>query len=182
MKIIQIFIAIVIFLVASVNSVQSLATDSPFSTPRTRNFQISLFSKADRIEISEIPEHRPECVTLNYVPEQRGIVKIASFLQEGDANAKITSVFKLSNKPHLLGVIVKWHYYLSGVNTEGDYYEVHTYQGLRSSDGMITFREINILSESIASGFEGRREGKIVHFSLKDAASVREKLNDRSVR
>jgi hypothetical protein len=181
-KINKIIIAIVIYLMASVSSSQSLATNSPFSAPRTRNFQISLFSKADRIDISEILERRPESVTLNYVPEQGGIVNIANFLQEGDANAKITSVFKLSNKPHLLGVIVKWHYYLSGVDTEGDYYEVHTYQGLRSFDGMITFREINFLSESIASGFEGRREGKIVHFLLKDAASVREKLNDRSVR
>jgi hypothetical protein len=52
----------------------------------------------------------------------------------------------------------------------------------RINSARLLFHEVKVLSGSIASGFEGKRDGKTVHFLLKDAASVRGRLNAGSAR
>ena len=55
-------------------------------------------------------------------------VHIESFMQEGPASPTLASVFKVGQPPHArLFLIVKWHYYLPGINTDGDFYEVNAY-------------------------------------------------------
>ncbi|WP_157845764.1 hypothetical protein [Herbaspirillum huttiense] len=73
---------------------------------------------------------------IRLVRENGQMIPISVFNQEGPAFPDLVSVFKnrVDSKP-LLFTIVKWRYYLPGVDTEGDFYEVHAYETENLKDG-----------------------------------------------
>ena len=105
------------------------------------------------------------------------VIPIAEFNQDGPAYPELVSAFK--NKvggKQVLFAIVKWRYYLSGIDTEGDYYEVHAFEAQKNEGGEIVFSENKEMSDFFGSGFDGKQEGKMVHFRFKDASSIRKSL------
>ncbi|TDY49753.1 hypothetical protein BX592_1104 [Paraburkholderia rhizosphaerae] len=91
---------------------------------------------------------------------------------------EIVSVFAAHFRSRaFLFLIVKWHYYLPGVETEGDYYEVKAYATSYSPSGTLTFKVDGHLSETFGSGIDGRQEGARVRFKYKDAISIKKRLS-----
>jgi hypothetical protein len=71
---------------------------------------------------------------------------------------------------------VKWRYYLSGVDTEGDYYEVHAYEVGQDKSGVTICSENTKISNFFGSGLDGKQNGHIVNFQFKDASAIRRSL------
>jgi len=150
---------------------------SPFSQPTTERIRIDFFRIPEWIEITK-KEEIPENIAINIVDDEQMKIHVADFIQDGEAIPDLMSVFKNNVNSHpTLFLIIKWHYYLPVANTEGDYYEVHAYGATSGAgNGVASLTENKRLSEHFGSGFEGKKEGSVVHFRFKDAASVRHDL------
>jgi hypothetical protein len=156
----------------------SISTFAAANVPESGRLRIDFLSVPDWIEIGHI-EKVPEKLTIRFVREDGNAIPISTFDQDGPAFPELVSVFKNKIDGRLvLFVIVKWRYYLSGVDTEGDYYEVHAYKTNKSGNGEIVFSENKEISNFYGSGFDGKQEGKIVKFRFKDASSIRKNLNN----
>ncbi len=150
---------------------------SSLTTPAGQKFRIDFLSQNDWIEINHMTE-TPVKILINLVQSDDARVPIAIFNQDGPAIPSIASVFKSTvSSRQMLFLIVRWHYYLPGVDTEGDYYEVHVYGDHNDNRGKLFFLEDRSISDIFGSGLEGKKEGKIVHFPFKNAASIRKKLS-----
>jgi hypothetical protein len=146
--------------------------------------RIDFLSVPDWIEISHI-EEVPERLAIRLVRKEGDAIPISTFNQDGLAFPELASIFKNKvNGKQVLFTIVKWRYYLSGVDTEGDYYEVHAYEAKNNENGKIVFLENKKISNFYGSGFDGKQEGKIVNFRFKEASSIRKSLshNNEGVR
>ncbi|CAG4923126.1 hypothetical protein [Paraburkholderia saeva] len=149
---------------------------APTDASGSERLRIDFLAIPDWIEISHI-EEIPERLTIRLVRKQGDAIPISTFNQDGPAFPELASIFK--NKvdgSQVLFSIVKWRYYLSGVDTEGDYYEVHAYEAKKNGNGEIVFTENKKISNFYGSGFDGKQEGKIVKFRFKDASSIRKSL------
>jgi hypothetical protein len=170
------FIFTALILAGVTSSSLVVHAESPFVVPSTKKLRIDFFSVPEWIEVNRI-EGLPEQLLLKLVDQKGNETPIASFSQDGPASPELVSIFKNKVNSHeILFVILKWHYYLSGVNTEGYYYEVHAYQAQRNKGRQEQLSENRQISELFGSGFDGKQEGKEVHFRFKDAPSVRRAL------
>ncbi|MDQ7977035.1 hypothetical protein QYH69_07225 [Paraburkholderia sp. SARCC-3016] len=148
---------------------------SPFVQNDHKKVDIGLFSPADAIEINHI-DSDPEIVNVDFIGADGNRVAIAEFSQMGSALPDVASVFKGKFKERpLLVLIVKWHFYLPGVDTDADYYEIHVFN---VSEHGTRFSRNEVLSRIFGSGFEGRHEGEYSSFKYKNAGSVRKKLHE----
>jgi hypothetical protein len=155
----------------------SAFAESFSNAPSIERLRIDFASAPDWIEIHHVKEV-PEKLVIQLVRGERDIFPIATFSQDGPAFPELVSTFK--NKVggrEILFVIVKWRYYLSGVDTEGDYYEVHAYESKGGEGGKIIFSENKKITDFFGSGFDGKQEGKMVRFRFKDASSIRKSLS-----
>jgi hypothetical protein len=169
--------AVAICLVMNPAFQQVTHAESPFAIPATEKLRIDFFSTPDWIEINRI-EKIPQALTLKFVNKNKDANPFASFSQDGPAAPEIASVFKGKiNDNKTLFLIIKWHYYISGVDTEGDYYEVHAYQAQLDKKNLSENKRVSSL---FGSGFEGKREGKQLHYRFKDARSIRRALSQIS--
>jgi hypothetical protein len=148
---------------------------SPFAKEDHQSVVIGLFSPQDSIEIDRIYS-MPEMISVDYIGEGASRVRIAEFSQEGSSLPEVVSVFKEHFKSQrILFLIVKWHYYLPGVDTDADYYEIHVFN---ASKNATPFSGNEFLSNVFGSGFDGRHEGERTCFRYKDAVSVKKKLRE----
>jgi hypothetical protein len=151
--------------------------ESPFAKPQVERFRIDFLVIPQWVEITNINE-TPERINIKLVNEARSTIEVADFVQDGEASPELVSVFKNRVYSRLtLFVIVKWHYYLSGLDTEGDYYEVHAYEIPEGGNEIAKLVENKSVSALFGSGFEGKKEGKFLHFRFKDATSIRKALS-----
>ena len=143
----------------------------------SEKLRINFLSNSDWIEIRHI-EHEPEELVILLVRKSGDAIPISIYYQDGPAFPELASIFKqkIAGK-QILFVIVKWRYYLSGVNTEGDYYEVHAYEAQKNKIGNIIFQENKKISDFFGSGFDGKQEGKAIKFQFKNATTIRKMLN-----
>src|ERR1700761_4371740 len=129
--------------------------NSPFEKPKTERYRVDFLSSPQWVEITNIDE-TPVQLKLELVNDRQKTIKVAVFFQDGEADPEVVSIFKDKvNLRSTLFAIVKWHYYLPGASTEGDYYEVHAY-GI--PDGQNKFTEIvenKLVTNLFGSGFEG---------------------------
>ncbi len=168
----RLYIVVAVFFLSAV-----VFAESSSGVLGAERLRIDFLSVPDWIEIDRI-EEIPEKLVLHLVDGNGAVVPITIFNQDGPAYPELVSIFKNKvNGVWVLFAIVKWRYYLSGVNTEGDYYEVHAYEYRKNDDDQIVFAENKIISDFFGSGFDGKQEGKLVHFRFKDAASIRKRLN-----
>ncbi|MDH6151995.1 MULTISPECIES: hypothetical protein [Paraburkholderia] len=148
----------------------------PVDASGNERLRIDFLSVPDWIEISHI-EQVPEKLVIQLLPKGGDAIPISIFNQDGLTFPELASIFK--NKvdgKQVLFAIVKWRYYLSGVDTEGDYYEVHAYEAQKNENGEIVFSENKKISNFYGSGFDGKQEGKIVKFRFKNASAIRNSL------
>ena len=170
LKLIAIFVAIL--------SISLFATSAANASGNER-LRIDFISAPDWIEISHV-EKEPEELNIRLLRKNGSTIPIATFTQDGPAFPELASIFKDTLKGRqILFTIVKWRYYLSGVDTEGDYYEVHAYEARNSQSGAVSFAEVKKISDFYGSGFDGKQEGKIVHFQFKDASAIRLTLSKK---
>ncbi|MFM0429861.1 hypothetical protein PQQ75_12660 [Paraburkholderia aspalathi] len=154
----------------------SVCAEYSSDAPSIKRLRIDFVSAPDWIEIHNV-EEVPEKLVIQ-LARGGGIFPIAAFNQDGPAFPELVSIFKNKvGERKILFVIVKWRYYLSGVGTEGDYYEVHAYEAKGGGRGEIIFSENRRISDFFGSGFDGKQEGKVVHFRFKDAAAIRKSLS-----
>jgi hypothetical protein len=148
---------------------------SPFVQNDHKKMGIGLFSPADAIEINHI-DSDPEIVSVDFIGANGKRVAVAEFSQTGSAMPDVASVFKGKFKEQpLLVLIVKWYFYLPGVDTDADYYEIHVFN---VSEHGTRFSRNDFLSRVFGSGFDGRHEGEYSSFRYKDAGSVRKRLHE----
>lgn len=139
--------------------------------------RIDFLAVPDWVEIDHI-EEIPKTLTIRLVRKEGEAIPISRFTQDGPALPELASIFKNSvDGNQVLFAIVKWRYYLSGVDTEGDYYEVHAYEAHKNKNGEIVFSENKEISKFYGSGFDGKQEGKAVKFQFKNAFSIIRNLN-----
>lgn len=137
--------------------------------------RIDFLSTEDWIEARRV-EQTPEKLEVGFRALSGVIIPIATFSQDGPSSPELVSVFKGSERFRAtIFMVVKWHYYLPGVDTDGDYYEVHAYVAQKSGDE-VKFSESMAMSSAFGAGFDGRQDGRYVRFPFKDAASIRKKL------
>lgn len=166
------FARIVALVVSIFSSVLVQAESSPFATPQTERYRINLVSNNDWIEVNHV-NNGLESLSINFVDGRNNQSHIAIFIQDGSAPPELMSIFKSKLKSRqLIIAIIKWHYYLPGANTEGDYYEVHAYEFEKFGD-MLLFSEDKGVSDLFGSGFDGKKEGKTIRFRFKNATAVR---------
>ncbi|WP_454738179.1 hypothetical protein [Cupriavidus necator] len=169
------FARIVALVVFIFSSVQVQAESSPFATPQTTRHRINLISNNDWIEVNHA-NNGLESLSINFVDRRNNSSCIAIFIQDGPAPPELMSIFKSKrNSRQLIIAIVKWHHYLPGANTEGDYYEVHAYEFEKFGD-MLLFSEDKNVSDFFGSGFDGKKEGKTIRFRFKNATAIRRAL------
>jgi hypothetical protein len=153
---------------------------APADASGSERLRIDFFAVPDWIEISHI-EEVPERLTIRLVRKEGDAIPISTFNQDGPAFPELASIFKNKvNGKQLLFAIVKWRYYLSGVDTEGDYYEVHAYEAQKNGSGKIVFLENKKISDFYGSGFDGKQGGRMVNFRFKDASSIRKSLSQNN--
>ncbi|WP_157160255.1 hypothetical protein [Cupriavidus sp. BIS7] len=158
----------------------SLVISAHFSSPSLANsiseqIEINFLSEKNWIEINRI-ERTPEVLDIGLRHVNGKLTHIASFNQEGPAPAELVTVFKGSGKFRSdIFVVIKWYYNLPGVDTDGNFYEVHAYEE-KKNNNQIKFSENKKISNIFGQGFDGRQEGKIVRFKYKDEPSIRGKL------
>lgn len=170
------FIRIITLLVLLLSPALAQAGSSPFSTPQTERYRINLISSRDWIEVNQV-HNELESLSISFINEQENHFHIATFTQNGPSLPELTSIFKVKiNSRQLIIAIVKWHYYLPGANTEGDYYEIHAYDFKKFGDTLI-FSKNKDISDLFGSGFDGKNEGKISHFRFKNATAVRRAIS-----
>jgi len=151
---------------------------SPFAQEDHERVKIGLFSPADVIEISHIYSE-PEAINVDFRGVDGSSISIAEFGQVGSSLPKVISVFKGGFKERtLLMLIVKWYFYLPGVDTDADYYEIHVFNISKNPENGIHFSRNEFLSHIFGSGFDGRHEGERTYFRYKDAISVKQKLKE----
>jgi hypothetical protein len=170
------FFARINIVVALIYSSVSVFAGSPSDASSIGRLRIDLISIPDWIETKPI-EKEPEKLLMRLARREGEVIPIAEFNQDGPAYPELVSAFK--NKvggKQVLFAIVKWRYYLSGIDTEGDYYEVHAFEAQKNEGGEIVFSENKEMSDFFGSGFDGKQEGKMVHFRFKDASSIRKSL------
>ncbi|MDR6485512.1 hypothetical protein [Paraburkholderia terricola] len=168
------FVRFMVFFVVF-SPISTFAT-APVDASRNERLRIDFLSVPDWIEINHI-EEVPERLVIRLVREGGGEISISTFNQDGPAFPELASIFKNKvNGKQMLFAIVKWRYYLPGVDTEGDYYEVHAYEAKKNERGGIVFVENEKMSNFYGSGFDGKQEGEIVRFRFKDALSIRKSL------
>jgi len=111
----------------------SLVFSAPFSSPSLANsiseqIEINFLSEKNWIEINRI-ERTPEVLDIDLRHVNGKLTHIASFNQEGPAPAELVTVFNGSgNFRSDIFVVIKWYYNLPGVDTDGNFYEVHAYE------------------------------------------------------
>jgi len=145
----------------------SVYAASPIDASGNVRLRIDFLSTPDWIEINHI-EEEPERLLIRLVCETKDAIDISSFDQDGPAFPELASIFK--NKVHgrqVLFVIVKWRYYLSGVNAEGYYYEVHAYEVRRNESEKIVFLKIKKFQTFVVPDLMESAEEKRLNFSLK---------------
>jgi hypothetical protein len=151
---------------------------SPFANEDHQRVVIELFSPVDSIEIDQI-HSEPAMMKVDFVGEDGKRIPITTFSQEGSSLPRMVSIFKDHFRSRqILFLIVKWHYYLPGVNTEADYYEVHAYNASLGNARTPLFAQDQFLSTIFGSGLDGKEEGKNVHFKFKDVMSIRRRLDE----
>jgi hypothetical protein len=151
---------------------------SAFVKEDHQNVVIGLFSSIDSIEVVRI-HSEPEALKINFVGEDRRRISIAEFDQDGPALPQIVSIFKDHFRSRqILFLIVKWHYYLSGLDTEADFYEVHAIDVKFGNSHTHSFARDEFLTMIFGSGMDGKHEGKHVRFKFKDVASIRRRLRE----
>ncbi|WP_124800573.1 hypothetical protein [Paraburkholderia phosphatilytica] len=150
-------------------------SNPPLTIPVDANVRVGILSQESWINaiVSDV-EPRQLVITLeNFSGVQ---FPVATFIQDGPSSPQLVSAFEVFVEARqALFLIVKWHYYLPGVDTEGDFYEVHAYDIQRTSQGDPRFLKDPLLSGKFGSGFDGKQEGKRVHFPYKDAQSILQK-------
>jgi hypothetical protein len=130
------------------------------------------------VEITNI-EEIPERLNIRLISEKHDPVGVADFVQDGEAAPNLVTVFKSHAQTRsALFVIVKWYYYLPGVNTEGDFYEVHAYVPPKDDNKPTKLVENKRLTDLFGS--DGKKEGALVHCRFKDAQSIRKELSHLS--
>ncbi|WP_156923765.1 hypothetical protein [Burkholderia sp. WSM2232] len=150
---------------------------APVELPAPDKMPIGFLSVPDWIGVSHIDEV-PQKLLIQLITKEGHAIQIAAFNQDGPALPELVSIFAATvGRSKVLFAIVKWRYYLSGVNTEGDYYEVHAYNAIKSRAGNVVFSENIKLSNLYGSGFAGKHEGKIVNFPFKSATAIKKSLS-----
>jgi hypothetical protein len=149
---------------------------TPFSDYGRMRVGINIYSEASWIDVNAV-DSTPSKLEIDFTNSAGNQTHIATFAQDGSNVPMLVSVFKdVINQHQMLLLIVKWHYYLPGVDTEGDFYEVHAYRVERAPHGTFHFIENSTLSRRLGSGFDGRQEGRLVRFRYKTAKAIREEL------
>ncbi|MBW9107028.1 hypothetical protein [Paraburkholderia phenoliruptrix] len=145
--------------------------------PGPNELPICFLSVPDWVGVSHIDEV-PHEIIIELITKEGRATRIAAFDQDGPALPELVSVFAAKvSRSKILFAIVKWRYYLPGVNTEGDYYEVHAYNAIKNRARNVVFSENIKLSNLFGSGFDGKQEGKIVNFPFKTATAIKKTLN-----
>ncbi|WP_341317366.1 hypothetical protein WN982_39465 [Paraburkholderia sp. IMGN_8] len=121
----------VLYFFVRLNIVAALIFSSiaAFSEPSSgasgiERLRIDFISVPDWIEIKRI-EEEPEKLVVRLVRKDGVVIPIATFNQDGLPTRNWLALSRIQPVGGVLFAIVKWRYYLSGVDAEGDCYEVH---------------------------------------------------------
>jgi hypothetical protein len=155
--------------------------NSAFNDGSYERTRIDLLSDKNWIQVDSI-ESEPQGLKIGLITSNEVEFPIVTFSQNGPSLPTLASFFKDTvNSRQNLFFIVKWHYYLSAADTEGDFYEVHVFD-VSGTSLKPRFSENQVLSERFGSGFDGRQDGHVVRFHFKDAASIRRALRHREAK
>jgi hypothetical protein len=114
----------------------------------------------------------PHNLVVIWVCQGQKSVKIDQYEVEGES-PQIATVILWQNKGFV--VLVKWSINSQASDFSGTFYKVYIYEHNLVSGAPAFIRQDKLMSK-FGQGWDGNRDGVIVAFPFKDAASIRKKL------
>lgn len=100
--------------------------------------------------------------------------KIVDTYEVEGGSPQIVTVFYRNRKDVV--VLVKWSTNSQASDIQGDYYKIYVYRLALGNLGKPFLRQEDVMRK-LGEGWDGEMNGKLIHYPLKDAASIRKALN-----